>query len=262
MSPANRSSEPHLLHATEYFEGTHHALNRPCDGQIRPVPFSPLQRLSVSTAHPVRLALALVLASAALAAMAITPVPDKVAPVIADRQDFQVPDRVQLRGWIGTRIAANETNRMVKLDPARLLEGYRQTTGPADLGRRARRQVAARRHAGLGQYRRPGPAREARLHRRRADQVPASGRLPGHLRGERALDAVGCLGAQVQSHRPGHLHALHRQPGTAARLPAHGRPALQHLRRRTGQAGHHPGGATHGHGAHQRARADGACSTG
>ncbi|MCX6928999.1 MAG: glycoside hydrolase family 127 protein, partial [Verrucomicrobia bacterium] len=32
-------------------------------------------------------------------------------------------------GWVGMRIAANEANRLVKLDPARLLEGYRKRPG-------------------------------------------------------------------------------------------------------------------------------------
>jgi DUF1680 family protein len=62
-------------------------------------------------------------------ASAITPVPEKVAPAVADRQDFQVPDRVHLDGWIGTRITANESNRLAKLDPARLLEGYHHRPG-------------------------------------------------------------------------------------------------------------------------------------
>ena len=60
---------------------------------------------------------------------AISPVPDKVTPVIPDRQDFQIPDRVRLTGWVGMRIDANEANRLVKLDPARLLEGYRKRPG-------------------------------------------------------------------------------------------------------------------------------------
>ncbi|NOS70264.1 MAG: hypothetical protein HOP33_10070 [Verrucomicrobia bacterium] len=59
----------------------------------------------------------------------ITPVPEKISCTIADRQDFQIPDRVQLTGWVGSRIAANESNRLVKLDPARLLEGYRKRPG-------------------------------------------------------------------------------------------------------------------------------------
>ncbi len=59
----------------------------------------------------------------------ISLVPEKVAPAVADRQDSQIPDRVHLSGWVGTRIQANESNRLAKLDPARLLEGYRQRPG-------------------------------------------------------------------------------------------------------------------------------------
>ena len=59
----------------------------------------------------------------------ITPLPEKVPGTVADQQDFQIPDRVQLTGWLGTRIAANETNRLAKLDVNRLLEGYRQRPG-------------------------------------------------------------------------------------------------------------------------------------
>ncbi len=58
-----------------------------------------------------------------------TPVPDKITCAIADRQDFQIPDRLQFSGWMGARIVANESNRLVKLDPARLLEGYRKRPG-------------------------------------------------------------------------------------------------------------------------------------
>src|SRR5215469_4534663 len=64
-----------------------------------------------------------------LRAAAITVVPDKVQPVIPDKQDFQIPDRIRLTGWIGSRVDANEANRLVKLDPARLLEGYRKRPG-------------------------------------------------------------------------------------------------------------------------------------
>lgn len=59
----------------------------------------------------------------------IVPLPDKVACAVADRQDFQVPDRVHLAGWVGQRIAANEANRLVKIDTDRLLEGYRKRPG-------------------------------------------------------------------------------------------------------------------------------------
>lgn len=69
------------------------------------------------------------LALLTLSAAPIAPVPEKVVPAIRDQQDFQVPDRVQLTGWIGQRIQANEANRLVKLDAARLLEGYRKRPG-------------------------------------------------------------------------------------------------------------------------------------
>lgn len=62
-------------------------------------------------------------------ASAINPVPDKMAALVTDRQDSQVPDQVHLTGWVGSRIEANEANRLVKLDPARLLEGYRKRPG-------------------------------------------------------------------------------------------------------------------------------------
>jgi DUF1680 family protein len=63
------------------------------------------------------------------AAATITPLPDKLMPAVPDRQDFQTPDRSRLTGWVGMRIDANEASRLVKLDPARLLEGYRKRPG-------------------------------------------------------------------------------------------------------------------------------------
>jgi DUF1680 family protein len=78
--------------------------------------------------HPTVL-LCLALTSVAAMLQAASPVPDKVLCAIPDRQDFQLPDRVQLTGWMGARIAGNEANRLVKIDPARLLEGYRKRPG-------------------------------------------------------------------------------------------------------------------------------------
>lgn len=71
----------------------------------------------------------LVATVAASAGEPIIPVPDKIACTIADRQDVPIPNQVQLTGWLGVRIAANESNRLVQLDPARLLEGYRKRPG-------------------------------------------------------------------------------------------------------------------------------------
>ena len=64
-----------------------------------------------------------------LSASTISPLSDKVEPVIADRQDAQVPDRVHLTGWVGMRMAVNESNRLAMLDVDRLLEGYRKRPG-------------------------------------------------------------------------------------------------------------------------------------
>jgi DUF1680 family protein len=72
---------------------------------------------------------ALILVLLASHSPAVSIVPDKVIPAIPDKQDFQIPDRAHLTGWIGSRIEANEANRLVKLDPARLLEGYRKRPG-------------------------------------------------------------------------------------------------------------------------------------
>lgn len=64
-----------------------------------------------------------------LVAEGITPLPEMIPGVIADKQDSQTPDRVHLTGWLGTRIAANESNRLGKIDTDRLLEGYRKRPG-------------------------------------------------------------------------------------------------------------------------------------
>ncbi len=66
---------------------------------------------------------------ASAVAAPLVPVGEQVAPAIADRQDVQVPDRVQLSGWMGQRLKVNEANRLVKLDADRLLEGYRHRPG-------------------------------------------------------------------------------------------------------------------------------------
>jgi hypothetical protein len=63
------------------------------------------------------------------AVYAAEPLPEKVACAIADRQDFQQPDRVHLTGWIGSRMDASEKNRLVKIDPNRLLLSYHNRPG-------------------------------------------------------------------------------------------------------------------------------------
>ena len=55
-----------------------------------------------------------------------TPVAEVVSCAVADRQDFQIPDRVQLSGsgMIGSRMVANEQNLLVQKDLNRLLVSF------------------------------------------------------------------------------------------------------------------------------------------
>jgi len=59
----------------------------------------------------------------------ITLLPEKIVPAVADKQDAQIVDCVHLDGWLGSRLAVNESNRLAKLDTDRLLEGYRHRPG-------------------------------------------------------------------------------------------------------------------------------------
>ena len=68
-------------------------------------------------------------AAAATLQAAVSLVPERITSQVTDCQDFQVPDRVSLSGWIGRRLEANESNRLVKLEADRLLEGYRKRPG-------------------------------------------------------------------------------------------------------------------------------------
>jgi DUF1680 family protein len=75
------------------------------------------------------LALAGLVATAVSAAAVVSPLPDKVPWAVPDRQPVQVPDEFHFTGWLGSRIDANEHNRLVQLDTSRLLEGYRKRPG-------------------------------------------------------------------------------------------------------------------------------------
>ena len=182
----------------------------------------------------VKLILGLLLAAGTVVeplSAAITPVADKVACAVTDRQAFTQPDQVRLSGWLGSRIEANEANRLVKIDVDRLLEGYRKRPGRQSWdGEHVGKWLHA---ATLAWVNTGDPALRQKLDYVAAElmQVPTGGRLSRHLSRQRPLDRMGRLGAQVQSHRPDHLHALHRQHGAAGHVPADGRSALQHFRR-------------------------------
>ncbi len=85
-------------------------------------------RYACRATHVTLLFLAPALLSCAVRA-ATVPVPEQAACAVADKQEFQIPDRVRLAGWLGARIAANATNRLAKIDTDRLLEGYRKRPG-------------------------------------------------------------------------------------------------------------------------------------
>lgn len=79
--------------------------------------------------NSIALGFAMMAATTISATAAITPLPEVVSCAVADKQEFQIPDRVQLTGWVGMRVAQNEANRLVKIDTDRLLEGYRKRPG-------------------------------------------------------------------------------------------------------------------------------------
>lgn len=70
-----------------------------------------------------------VFASTVLPSAVINMLPDKVPCAVRDRQEFEIPDVSHFTGWIGSRLDANERNRLLAIDPARLLEGYRKRPG-------------------------------------------------------------------------------------------------------------------------------------
>jgi hypothetical protein len=71
----------------------------------------------------------LVAAVAAAVADPLTPVPEKIPFAVADRQDFQIPDRVHQTGWGGLRSTASITNRLEKVNLDRLIDGFRNRPG-------------------------------------------------------------------------------------------------------------------------------------
>ncbi|MGD0898586.1 MAG: beta-L-arabinofuranosidase domain-containing protein [Thermoguttaceae bacterium] len=58
----------------------------------------------------------------------IRALPDKIPCAAPDKQDFQIPDRIHLTGWVGTRLAGNE-DQCLKFKPEGLLAAYHRS-GP------------------------------------------------------------------------------------------------------------------------------------
>ena len=140
--------------------------------------------------------LALLFSVAATMSLAseITPLPDKVPCLVADRQDMQVPDRVHLSGMLGTRIDNSALNRLRHMDIDRLLEGYRKRPGRQSydgehVGKWLHAATLAWVYTGNAQLR-------AKLDHavRRTDQLPTRRRLPRHLFAQDAIGLSGTFG--------------------------------------------------------------------
>jgi DUF1680 family protein len=65
----------------------------------------------------------------AQAAAPVLPVPDAVAPAAAAALRPLAPSAVRIGGWLGARIDANESHRLLVVDTEPLLEGYRHRPG-------------------------------------------------------------------------------------------------------------------------------------
>jgi len=71
----------------------------------------------------------LVLAVNAVLARAVEPVPPKAAAVLADADSPLSPSAVHIGGWLGPRIDANESKRLLVVDTEPLLAGYHMRPG-------------------------------------------------------------------------------------------------------------------------------------
>ena len=100
--------------------------------------------------------------------------------------------------------------------------GLSQEAGLPSVDRRARGQVDARRHAGLGLHGRPGPARETRPRRRGPDPLPGTRRLPRHLRAGQRFGLFEGADWDVWSHKYNLLGLLtyYQYTGNEAALAA------------------------------------------
>jgi uncharacterized protein len=94
---------------------------------MRPTPRVPLRAGSRSLTT-LWLGASLV-ASASPTPAQILPVADRVHSAIADRQDAPLPGAGHWDGFLGARLDANASGRLLKIDETRLLEGFRKRPG-------------------------------------------------------------------------------------------------------------------------------------
>jgi hypothetical protein len=71
-----------------------------------------------------------IVASAALqAAVEREPLPFRVPAALPDAAEVLSPSAIQISGWLGARLLANETNRLLTIDTEPLLAGFRHKPG-------------------------------------------------------------------------------------------------------------------------------------
>src|SRR5262245_47298457 len=71
----------------------------------------------------------LVLLSSLIAATAVEQVPFRVPARLPDRAETLSPSALHIDGWLGERILANATNRLLTVDTEPLLAGFRKKPG-------------------------------------------------------------------------------------------------------------------------------------
>ena len=197
-------------------------------------------------------------ASTAAAATAVEPLPPKVAAVLPDACEVLSPSAIHIDGWLGARIDANESNRLLDGRHRAASGRISQAAGQPPLDRRTHRQVDACRNARLGLLGRPAPARKLD---RVAAELIACQEPDGYLGTYAPEQAVwpvcwrrmGRLVAQIQSHRSDDLLPIHGRQGGLGGLPQNGRLAHCHV---SGKEKHSGGRHAHRHGRHERAGAD------
>ena len=175
-------------------------------------------------------------------AAALEPVPPKVPAALADAGEVLSPSAVHIDGWLGARIDANESQRLLLVDTEPLLAGYRKRPGSHPwIGEHVGKWM----HAATLAWAYSG---DRRL-REKLDRVAAAlilARSPTVILALTCRSSglgsfrrrLGRLVAQVQHDRSAEVLRIHGRQGGPGGLPQDGRPADCHL---SGEE-EHPGG--------------------
>ena len=186
------------------------------------------------------------------------PCPSSCRPGLADVAQVLSPSQIQIDGWLGARIAANEKNRLLVVDTEPLLAGYRKRPGSHPwIGEHVGKWL----HAATLAWAYTGDAAlKAKLDRVAADLIACQepdGYLGTYVPGKRFGLYQGA-DWDVWSHKYNLIGLLTyyqytgNQPAPRL-LPEDGRPADRHV---PGEEEHPRGRNPRRHGGDQRPRAD------